>query len=108
LFTSRSRFRASRCFPSTRPARRSFASYELVEVALLSACGLILYQQRQIVLVKFLQPLIPFDGLERSFPTVTWKIEADHPYVFLTPRAAHARGLCVALFRPVANFVMVG
>jgi hypothetical protein len=92
-------FRASRC---------GFTPDNLVEIALLAAGGLVLHQQRKIVFVELLQPLVPIDGLKRSLSAVAGKIEADHPHILCAARAANTSRLRVALFRPPADFVMVG
>ncbi len=84
-----------------------FASDQLVEVALPTACKLVLNQQRQFAFIKFLEPLVPIDVLERLLAGISGEVEADHADVIVAASTAHARGSGIALFRPAANLIVI-
>jgi hypothetical protein len=46
------------------PGGRSFPADHFVEVALLPARGFVLHQQRKVIVIEFLEPFIPLDGLQ--------------------------------------------
>jgi hypothetical protein len=69
---------------------RRLAAYELIEVAALSACGRLLKQQRQAALIEFVEPVIPGDLFERSFPAVAREIDAQDADVAIASRVSHA------------------
>jgi hypothetical protein len=84
------------------------AAYQLVEVAALSAGGRLLKQQRQAAFIEFVKPIIPGDLLERSFAAIAREIEAQNTNVASASGVSYARRTSAALFRPLANLVMIG
>jgi hypothetical protein len=47
----------------------------------LSTGGLLLYKQRKIALIEFLEPVVPRYFFQRILSAVAGKIEANHTYV---------------------------
>src|SRR5437762_6580195 len=93
--------------PRERLPAAAAARDELIEVALLSAEGLVLDQQREIVVVEFFEPLVPIDRAERIRAAVAGEIQAEHPRVTAAAGAHDAGGLCVSLLGPSADFIVV-
>jgi hypothetical protein len=69
---------------------------------------LILHQQREVVVVEGLEPVVPADVFQRVSAAEAGEIEADHAGVVAAAGSAHARGPGPALFRPLADLIMVG
>jgi len=103
------------CTFSARPAGgcflprfRGFAFHQLIEIALLSARGLLLDQQSKTALVEFVEPCVPADFFQRLLAAIAGEIQAEQSHVFLAAGPAHASGMGSTLFGPAANLIMVG
>src|SRR4051812_21446744 len=95
--------------PSAAPARACcLTRNQLIKVALLSPRGGVLVQQRQAILVEFLEPLVPANVLQRISPRVAGEIQTQHPNVALAAGAPYACRPCAAFFCPLADLVVVG
>jgi hypothetical protein len=51
---------------------------KFVEIALLTIGCLVLHHQSEIISIKIIEPLVPFDLLERVPAAVAGKIKADY------------------------------
>lgn len=83
------------------------AANQLIEIALLAAGGCVLHQQGQAALVKLLEPLVPVNVLQRLLTAESRKIQANHAHIFSASGSPHASRIRIALFRPLANFVVI-
>ena len=87
---------------------RRLAAYEFIEVAALSACGRLLKQQCQAAFIEFVEPIIPGNLFERSFPAVAREVEAQDADVAIASGVSYTRRTSAALLRPLADLVMIG
>jgi hypothetical protein len=92
----------------TRALLGRVASDDLVEIAPLSAGSLVLHDQCQVIVVEFLEPLVPRDLFERISAAVARKIEANHSDVIAASSVADACRPCAAFFGPASDFVVIG
>src|SRR5579883_430677 len=83
------------------------AAHQLVEIALLAAAGLVLHNQREIVLVKLLEPVVPGDRLQRILAGITREVEADHAGIATAAGAADTGRLRPALLGPLPDLLVV-
>jgi hypothetical protein len=74
----------------------------------LPARGCLLHEQRKPPLVKFVEPFVPGDLFQFVLSRVPREIEANHTYIFAAASSAHASRTGIALFRPAADFIMIG
>jgi hypothetical protein len=84
------------------------SAYQLIEVAFLSARGLILHEKGEIAFIELLKPVIPGNLLQFLGAAIAREIQADHADIFRASGSAHAGRSRVALFRPAANFFRFG
>jgi hypothetical protein len=85
-----------------------FSAHQFVEIASLSASSFVLHQQSKATLVELVKPFVPGNFFELALAAVTGKIEANHSNVIIVSSPAYAGRVCAALFRPAANFVVIG
>lgn len=83
------------------------AADQLVEIALGTAGGLILVEQRELAFVELLKPFLPGDVLQGVFSAVTRKVEPQHADIILAARAADTGRLCPAFFGPLADLLVI-
>lgn len=85
------------------------AAHELVEIAFFAAGRFVLVDEREIVIVEFLEELIPTDFLKRliAATAVAWELQADHPRIPAPAGPLYAGGFAAVLFRPTPDLIMV-
>jgi hypothetical protein len=81
---------------------------ELVEVALLSASGLVLNEKGEVIPIEFVEPLIPADLFERLRAAVAREIEPNDAGLIAAFGTAYRRRTCIPFFRPTADLFMIG
>src|SRR5438477_5814182 len=89
-------------------ALRPLPAYELVKVALLPAGRGVLHQQRKIILVELLQPIVPIHRLQRIGSAESRKIQPQHADSAALSRALHTGRGGPALFGPLTDLVVIG
>jgi len=90
------------------PLAGCVAIHQLVEIAGLPIGGCFLKQERQAALVKFIEPVVPRDFLQRSLAAISGKVDAENANVFAASSACYVRWLASTFFRPLADFLMIG
>src|SRR5579885_2474836 len=84
------------------------AADELVEPALGAVTCALLVEERQAVLVKLAEEVLPGDRLQLAFAAVAREVETQDAGVVLLAGALHAAWLAAALFGPTANELVIG
>src|SRR5215211_6133171 len=84
----------------------SASADELEEAAFVAARGLVLVQEREVLLVELLEPLVPRDLLERGL-RATREVDSEKPGVVVAAGSLHRSRLPVASLRPTPDLVVI-
>src|SRR4051794_34257069 len=95
---------------AVRPRIGRFAADQLVEIAAFAARGLLLVEEGEPRLVKFLEPFFPGNLLERVVLGVrsVREFQTDDAGAALAVRRAHHRRATAPRLGPFADFVVIG
>ena len=86
----------------------AIATYDFVEITFFAFRSFVLNEQGQIIVVEFVEPLIPFDFFERAFAGISGKVETNDPDVVIGMSSLYGGGTGVTLFGPTLDFVVIG
>src|SRR5215208_2738176 len=90
----------------TSPAR-SVARNELEEGRVLAAGLLLLIQEREVVRVELLEPVVPGDRLEVVLAGAAGEVDAQHAGAVAVLRAADGHRPAVVLLDPAPDLVVI-
>src|SRR4051794_32433730 len=80
---------------------------QLREPTLLALGRRVLVQEREVVLLERLEPLVPGDLLERVLAAPAGEVDAEDARVVVAPRRLHARRMPAALLDPAPDLVVI-
>jgi hypothetical protein len=67
-----------------------------------------LVEERELLILKFLEPLVPTDRLERAFTRIARKIDPDHADIPFASGAIYRRRVTTVDLDPAPDLAMIG
>lgn len=84
---------------------------QLIEVTPLPGCGVVLIDQRKMILVEGLEEFVPTDFFQRVLAGITRKLQPNYSGILaitaLASRGFYHRGMRTPAPRPTANFFVI-
>jgi hypothetical protein len=83
------------------------AAHQLVEIALLPACGFILHKKSEPVVFEFIEPFVPRNLFEGIAAAVSREIQTNDARIVAAFCRAHGSRSCVAFLRPATDLITI-